>query len=43
MNPVLQEHFAYLKLADIQAHGEQLAAETAAKGWPQVEYLRRLL
>ena len=43
MNPVLQEHLAYLKLADIAAQCELLAAEAAAKGWPHVEYLRRLL
>ena len=43
MNPILQEHLAYLKLADIAAQFESLAAEAAAKGWPHVEYLRRLL
>ena len=43
MNPVLQEHLTYLKLADIAAQCEPLAAEAAAKGWPHVEYLRRLL
>ena len=43
MNPVLQEHLAYLKLADIAAQFEPLAADAAAKGWTHVEYLRRLL
>jgi DNA replication protein DnaC len=43
MNPVLQEHLAYLKLADIEAQCEPLAADAAAKGWTHVEYLRRLL
>jgi len=43
MNPVLQEHLAYLKLADIAAQCEPLAAAAAAKGWTHVEYLRRLL
>jgi DNA replication protein DnaC len=43
MKPILQEHLAYLKLADIAAQFESLAAESAAKGWPHIEYLRRLL
>jgi DNA replication protein DnaC len=43
MNPILQEHLAYLKLADIAAQCETLAADAAAKGWTHVEYLRRLL
>ena len=43
MNPILQEHLAYLKLADIAAQFEPLATEAAAKGWPHAEYLRRLL
>ena len=43
MNPVLQEHLAYLKLADIAVQCEPLAADAAAKGWTHVEYLRRLL
>lgn len=43
MNPVLQEHLTYLKLADIAAQCEPLAAEAAAKGWTHVDYLRRLL
>ena len=43
MNPILQEHLAYLKLADIAAQCEALAADAAAKGWTHVEYLRRLL
>ena len=42
-SPVLQEHLAYLKLADIAAQCEPLAADAAAKGWPHVEYLRRLI
>lgn len=43
MNPVLQAHLAYLKLADIEAQCEALAADAATKGWTHVEYLRRLL
>jgi DNA replication protein DnaC len=43
MNPILQEHLTYLKLADIAAQCEPLAADAAAKGWTHVEYLRRLL
>ena len=43
MNPVLHEHLTYLKLADIAAQCEPLAAEAAAKGWTHVDYLRRLL
>lgn len=43
MNPVIQEHLAYLKLADIQAQYEPLATEATAKRWAHVEYLRRLL
>ncbi len=43
MKPVLQEHLTYLKLADIAAQCEPLAAEAAAKGWTHVDYLRRLL
>ena len=43
MNPILQEHLAYLKLADIAVQFEPLATEAAAKGWSHVEYLRRLL
>jgi DNA replication protein DnaC len=43
MNPVLQAHLAYLKLADIEAQCEPLAADAATKGWTHVEYLRRLL
>lgn len=43
MNPILQEHLAYLKLADMAAQCEPLAADAAAKGWTHVEYLRRLL
>lgn len=41
MNPVLQEHLAYLKLADIAAQFEPLATDAAAKGWSHVDYLRR--
>ena len=43
MNPLLQEHLAYLKLADIATQCEPLAADAAAKGWTHVDYLRRLL
>jgi len=43
MNPLLAEHLAYLKLADIAAQCEPLAADAAAKGWTRVDYLRRLL
>jgi len=43
MNLILQEHLAYLKLADIAAQFEPLATEAAAKGWSHAEYLRRLL
>jgi len=43
MNPILQEHLTYLKLADIAAQCEALAADAAAKGWTHVDYLRRLL
>ena len=43
MNPLIQEHLAYLKLADIQAQYEPLATEATAKRWAHVEYLRRLL
>lgn len=43
MNPILHEHLAYLKLADIQAQYEPLATEATAKRWPHVEYLQRLL
>jgi DNA replication protein DnaC len=43
MNPVLQEHLAYLKLADVAVQCEALAADAAAKGWTHVDYLRRLL
>lgn len=43
MNPLIQEHLAYLKLADIQAHYEPLATEATAKRWAHVEYLQRLL
>ena len=43
MNPVLHEHLAYLKLADIAAQCEPLATEAAAKCWPHLDYLRRLL
>ena len=42
-SPILQEHLAYLKLADIAAQYEPHAAEAAAKGWTHVEYLRRLI
>ena len=42
-DPVLPEHLASLKLADIAAQYEALATEAAAKGWSHVEYLRRLL
>lgn len=42
-SPLLQEHLAYLKLADIAAQCEPLAADAAAKGWTHVEYLRRLI
>jgi hypothetical protein len=45
MNPVLQEHLAYLKLADIAAQCEPLAAEAACPAsriWlnPEVEFVR---
>jgi len=43
MKPILQEHLSYLKLTDIAAQFEPLAAEASTKGWPHVEYLRRLL
>jgi DNA replication protein DnaC len=43
MNPILTEQLAYLKLTDIAAQCESLAADAATKGWPHVEYLRRLL
>jgi len=43
MNAILEEHLVYLKLADIAAQCEPLAADAAAKGWTHVEYLRRLL
>ncbi len=43
MNAALQEHLTYLKLADIAAQLEPLAAQAATKGWSHVEYLRRLL
>jgi len=42
-SPVLLEHLAYLKLADIAAQFEPLATDAAAKGWSHVDYLRRLL
>lgn len=43
MNAALHEHLTYLKLADIAAQLEPLAAQATAKGWSHVEYLRRLL
>ncbi len=43
MNPILAEHLACLKLTDIAAQCEPLAADAAAKGWTHVDYLRRLL
>ena len=44
MNPVIiQEHLAYLKLADIQAQYEPLATEATAKRWAHVDYLSRLI
>lgn len=43
MNPILAEHLAYLKLTDIAAQCDSLAADAATKGWTHVEYLRRLL
>lgn len=43
VNSPLQAHLTYLKLADIAAQLEPLAAQAAAKGWSHVEYLRRLL
>lgn len=43
MNPLLPEHLAYRKLADIAAQCEPLAAAAAAQGWTHGDYLRRLL
>jgi DNA replication protein DnaC len=43
MNPLLQEHLAYLKLADIALQCEPLATTAAAKGWSHADYLQRLL
>lgn len=43
MNPLLEAHLTYLKLADIQAQYEPLATEATTKHWPHVEYLHRLL
>ena len=43
MNPILQEHLAYLKLADIAVQCEPLATAAAAKGWSHADYLQRLL
>lgn len=33
MNPILQEHLDYLKLADVAAQFEPLATEATAKRW----------
>ena len=43
MNPIIQEHLDYLKLADVAAQFEPLATEAMAKRWSHVEYLQRLL
>jgi DNA replication protein DnaC len=43
MNPLLQEHLAYLKLTDIALQFEPLTTEAAAKGWTHADYLQRLL
>ena len=40
---LLHEHLAYLKLGDIAAQCEALAADAAAKGWTHLDYLRRLV
>lgn len=43
MNPIIQAHLDYLKLADVAAQFEPLAAEATAKRWSHVAYLQRLL